>query len=197
MGNQLSLLDTKPPEPTAIPLETPKVRRSAEMSLCLKYRYRLSRCWGSGSAALFVMCNPSSGDDQQDDPTILRCIAFATAWGHGSLEIVNLFAFRSPHPDALYDVVDPIGPNNDTIIREAAKDVVRGGGRLVAAWGASVRFDDLTEAAYRGRDRKVLEILKKYGPIWCLGKTATGAPKHPLARGKHRVPDDFQLEAYT
>jgi hypothetical protein len=26
----------------------------------------------------------------------------------------------------------------------------------------------------------------------CLGLTNSGAPKHPLARGKHRIPDDFE-----
>lgn len=29
-------------------------------------------------------------------------------------------------------------------------------------------------------------------PLHCLGTTMTGAPIHPLARGKHRVPDDVQ-----
>jgi protein gp37 len=30
------------------------------------------------------------------------------------------------------------------------------------------------------------------GEIHCLGETASGAPIHPMARGKHRVPDDRQ-----
>lgn len=29
-------------------------------------------------------------------------------------------------------------------------------------------------------------------PLHCLGTTMNGAPIHPLARGKHRVPDDVQ-----
>ena len=28
--------------------------------------------------------------------------------------------------------------------------------------------------------------------IYCLGTTGGGSPKHPTARGKHRVPDDQQ-----
>jgi hypothetical protein len=28
------------------------------------------------------------------------------------------------------------------------------------------------------------------GQIWCWGTTTSGAPKHPLARGKHRIPVD-------
>lgn len=30
----------------------------------------------------------------------------------------------------------------------------------------------------------------------CLGTTGSGAPKHPLARGKHRIPADFAPVAW-
>lgn len=203
MGTQLSLLGSDPDLGMGIVSPGPRgscpdrpLERTAEISLCLKYRYRLSRRWGKGSAALFVMLNPSTGDDTKDDPTISRCIAFARTWGHQALEIVNLCAFRSSHPDALYDVVDPVGPNNNAIIRETAEAVSRGRGKIIAAWGASVRFDEFAPPQLFGRDAYVLEILRKHGPVWCLGRTASGAPKHPLARGKHRVPDDFQPEPF-
>jgi hypothetical protein len=78
------------------------------------------------------MLNPSTADASVDDPTIRRCTGFSEAWGFDSLTVVNLFAFRSPHPEDLAKVDDPVGPVNDLAIREA----VFGASRVVVAWGA-------------------------------------------------------------
>lgn len=64
----------------------------------------------------------------------------------------------------------------------------------VAAWGNEPvdyvrRFlQDLADASDCEWDEE------EYPPVefLCLGKTLSGAPKHPLARGKHRVPSDFK-----
>ena len=148
----------------------------AEVSPCGRYRYWLWRRWapprGEGrDRVLFVMLNPSTADAGVDDPTLRRCIAFARAWGFGSLEVVNLFALRSPDPDRLLrgGAADPeaIGPDNDTHLVVAANraDV------LVVAWGAH-------PAAAARRDA-VLELLRGR-PLHCLGTTRGGEPRHPL-----------------
>lgn len=60
------------------------------------YRYRLTREWGENLDACkrvcFVMLNPSTADASKDDPTIRKCIGFATRLGFDALEVVNLFA---------------------------------------------------------------------------------------------------------
>lgn len=132
------------------------------------YRYRLWRVWNAQlPRVLFVLLNPSTATGQVDDPTLRRCVGFATSWGDGALEIVNLFAWRSPDPAALSQAEDPIGSDNNRHIQQAAARA----GKMVVAWGA--------HKAVRGRDREVLALLKDY-PLWCLGTTRNGSPRHPL-----------------
>ena len=49
----------------------------------------------------FLMLNPSTADAFELDPTIKRCRRRALAMGAEVLEVVNLFAFRSPYPEDL------------------------------------------------------------------------------------------------
>jgi hypothetical protein len=135
------------------------------------YRYRLWRTWDpSGPCLLWILLNPSLADAQTDDPTLRRCRAFSRAWGYGGLEIVNLFAYRTPYPDVLRQVADPVGPENDDYIVTAAQ---RAAG-IVLAWGCHGRS--------RNRDSAVLALLARQyvPPLRCLGLTRAGCPRHPL-----------------
>lgn len=143
------------------------MRSDATLSPCGLYRYTLTREWGSGPRMLFVMLNPSTADADKDDPTIRRCIAFAKREGCGSLEVVNLHAYRTPDPRMLWSAqaigVDIIGPNNRGHILDARRraDIV------VCAWGANP-VDKQYAAAV------------SFAPVWCLGTTKDGSPRHPL-----------------
>jgi hypothetical protein len=153
---------------------------SAYVSDCGRYRYTLARRWASGPAATFVMLNPSVADATRNDPTISRCIKFARSWGMGAIAVVNLYALISTDPAGLFLEDDPVGPDNDTILRRYALGAT---GPVIAAWGANARQDRVDEVrALPGMDQ-----------LQCLGTTLAGAPKHPLARGRHRIPDDVQL----
>lgn len=97
----------------------------AVLSDCGTYRYSLTRVWDeSRPRVCFVMLNPSTADASANDPTIVRCRNFAYSWNYGSLEVVNLFAYRATNPRVLRTVQDPIGPENDRHIIEAT---ARGG----------------------------------------------------------------------
>jgi hypothetical protein len=50
-----------------------------------EHRYVLWRRWGEGPAVNFIGLNPSTADEQEDDPTIRRCIGFARNWGYDAL----------------------------------------------------------------------------------------------------------------
>ncbi|MCA9774331.1 MAG: DUF1643 domain-containing protein, partial [Myxococcales bacterium] len=108
------------------------MRRSARFDATGTYRYGLIRLWDAARPrALFIMLNPSTADAEREDPTIRRCIGFARTWGFGSMEAVNLFAYRTTDPARLPLHPAPIGPANDAAIARAAGRA----GTIVLAWG--------------------------------------------------------------
>lgn len=142
------------------------MRRDACFDSTGFYRYALTREWDSGAAeVVFVMLNPSAADAERDDPTIRRCIQLARAWGYGRLRVVNLFAFRTADPRVLRRIEDPVGPENDGYLAEAAN----GGHVAVLAWGNAGEIG--------GRDRAVRHLFRG---AHCLGITKQGQPRHPL-----------------
>ena len=143
--------------------------KTATLSDCGKFRYRLARQWGEGDPLLFVMLNPSIADAEQDDATIRRCIKFAQSHGYEGLEVVNLFAYRATKPVDLKRAFYPVGPDNDMHIRHAAQTA----GRVCVAWGAN--------ASGLNRPGEVLTLLRGVGVVpYCLRITRSGYPQHPL-----------------
>lgn len=150
------------------------IRRTASFDRTMRYRYGLLRIWHEAQPRI-TMCllNPSTADHRQDDPTIRRCIRFAQDWGYGSLEIVNIFAYRSTQPAALYDLADPVGPRNDAAIARA----VRRSNAVHLAWGTHGHLNERGQQV----ERRLLAIAREHAlPITTFGRTACGQPKHPL-----------------
>lgn len=145
----------------------------AVISDCERYRYLLTRQTGvedpTWPPALFVMLNPSTADASQDDPTIRRCVAFARSWGAPGIIVANLYAFRSPSPEALNRCdVDPVGPENDAWLERLLLEHEN----VVCAWGAHADLERVRQFKAMA-DRKMDTLL-------CLGTTKSGAPRHPL-----------------
>ncbi|MGR3501655.1 DUF1643 domain-containing protein [Pseudaestuariivita sp.] len=150
----------------------------AVYSDCERYRYALTRVWDpAGARVTFVMLNPSTATEAQNDPTVERCERRARALGYGAFRVVNIFAWRDTDPRAMRAAPDPVGPENDTAILAAcrwAQDVV-------AAWG--------THGAHLQRGPQVEALLRKSGiALSHLGLTKDGHPKHPLYIGYTVVP---------
>jgi hypothetical protein len=141
----------------------------AVFSPCGAYRYRLWRTWSDEPPAVFVMLNPSTADEIENDPTVERCERRARMMGFGGLRVANIFALRSTDPSVLYEHPDPVGPENDAAILES----VAGAGIVVCAWGAHGRLKD--------RDVAVLALLRGAGVVpHYLTLTKDGVPGHPL-----------------
>lgn len=136
----------------------------AALSADGRYRYWLWRTWSTEPLVTFVMLNPSTADATADDPTIRRCVGFARRWGYGGLRVVNLYAYRAAHPSQLWQVDDPVGPDNDDHLR-AAFACSRS---VVAAWGAHARPD------------RISQVLSFAPALTTLALTRTGQPRHPL-----------------
>lgn len=143
----------------------------AEFSPCRDYRYTLHRQWADGPSVAFLMFNPSTADERQDDPTIRKCRGFAMRWGYGRMVILNLFAIRGADPRIVRRAVDPVGPMNNFWIRRATEGVRE----VVCAWGCSQHM----------KGNQALRPMAAYYllasvPVTCMGFTADGSPRHPL-----------------
>lgn len=141
-------------------------RSGAVLSDDREYRYQLRRCWDVRKPILaFIMLNPSTADETDDDPTVRRCLGYAQDWGYGALLVGNLFALRTSDPALLGEHDDPIGPKNDAWLAK----IVEKADRVVAAWGANGELVD------RGR-----EVAGRFDDLYALGTTKDGHPVHPL-----------------
>lgn len=154
----------------------PSVLKGAELSDDGVFRFRLWRLWEESPPLTFIMLNPSTADATLDDPTIRRCMGFARREGYGGIEVLNLFPFRTHKPKYLVQArdqgVDIAGGERGFELIAKAFDQ-KHERKIVAAWGAH----DVCNTA--GLARMMGEHPER-GHLWCLGKTASGAPRHPL-----------------
>jgi len=163
-------------------------------SPCKQYRYYLQRKLDTQSSLfqseskrmVVVMLNPSTADEVKNDPTVRRCIGFASRENMTMLEVLNLYALRSTDPKGLLAVEDPVGPENDHWIAET----VGGAGLVVVAWGT---IPYVRVSGGNKRTESTLKLLRKHSPVpvKCLGTTKDGFPRHPLY-----LPSDARLDPY-
>lgn len=160
---------------------------AALLSPCRGYRYALTRMWGSGPIAVFMMLNPSTADALDDDATIRRCVGFARREGCGGLVVINTFALRSTDPANLATNPDAVGPNNAQVVQTVLAVAKAGGHPVIAAWGAD------SYLVRSGHIHTVAAWIAEVGvDLKCLGVTQAGHPKHPV-----RLHSDTPLVAYT
>ena len=146
-----------------------------------RYRYSLWRqeiCNDTPDNLLVVIgLNPSTATETVDDPTIRRCRRFAYDWGYRGLVMLNLFAYRAADPLVMKGIADPVGPDNDNAMAYFARE----GGMIVAAWG--------NHGSHLGRSAYVRKWFADESiPLYHLGLTKTGEPKHPLYLRADTIP---------
>lgn len=154
----------------------------ALFSPCRTWRYRLWRIWDASlPRAVFVLMNPSTATEVDDDATVLRQQRRVQKWAElgydiplcGGVEVVNVFAWRETDSTLLEGLIasrkDIVGPENDRHILEA----VSAAGIVICGWGQPGNQLD--------RGQAVLELLRGAGvKPHALKLNDDGTPTHPL-----------------
>jgi hypothetical protein len=149
----------------------------AEFSANRKFRYALWRIWDDRlPKIMFIGLNPSTADENDDDPTIRRVKSFAFDWGYGGVYMLNLFTFITSDPRELKKCMLPHFLADDYLKIFAAKAE-----KIIFAWG--------NFAIARGRDAQVVEMFPK-GEALIINKN--GSPRHPLYVKGDVIPVNYQ-----
>jgi hypothetical protein len=163
-----------------------QLHKTAVISKCEKYRYKLTRTWDEDKKkVLFIMLNPSTANHIENDLTTIRCINFAEKWGYGGIMIGNIYPFRAKRPKDLrkwlneghdYDFWKS-GYDNEKYVKEMAKQV----DMIVCAWGCN--HPGIPEWVNNLGDLFYLELCKD-----------NVTPKHPLGNlSKDLIPANYNL----
>ena len=148
----------------------------AILSECRNYRYALWRIWDDSLPVCnFIMLNPSTADETEDDPTIRRVIGYATDWDYGGVYVTNLFALRATDPKELRNHVDPVGPENNDVLIECSSHSPL----ILCAWGNHGKLNN--------RSTEVVELLGERN-LHCLKVSKNEEPMHPLYQKKDLKP---------
>ena len=147
---------------------------TARFSPCGQYRYTLRRDLGylGKGSVLFLMLNPSIASWEINDPTIRRCMGFAKSWGYRQLYVANLSPFRATDPRELAKhLPEPseVQAENERWILSMAQS----SDKVIAAFGAH-------KLALERGPVLVGRLVEHSFPVYCLGITKQGLPRHPL-----------------
>ena len=157
------------------------------------FRWRLDRWWGEGDRALVCMANPSYAGADKNDPTITQLIKLIRALGYPGFTVINWSPYIATSPKDLH----AWRWNNPDLSSRAQEDnveMIRHLGVVapvrIVAWGNIVPQVPNTSHVLRA----LSDDLKH--PVYAFGRTKDGSPKHPMARGKHRLKIGQQLEVW-
>ena len=163
-----------------------QLHKTAVISRCEKYRYKLTRTWDEDKKkVLFIMLNPSTANHVQNDLTTIRCINFAEKWGYGGIMIGNIYPFRAKRPkdlrkwlnEFIYSDGHGATKTNETHVKEMAEQA----DMIVCAWGCN----------HPG----VPEWVEELGDLFYLELCKDDiTPKHPLGNiSKDAIPTNYNL----
>lgn len=134
-----------------------------------RHRLYLWRRWAkSGRWVMFIGLNPSTADERLNDPTVRRCIGFAQKWGYSGIFMCNAYTLVSTDPKML-NTEAPIAMG-----AHLAMKVIRSRcNEAIVCWGNLITL-------VRDWEDRVDRIKNDLSPLYCLGMTKQGHPRHPL-----------------
>ncbi|MEM6493320.1 MAG: DUF1643 domain-containing protein [Pseudomonadota bacterium] len=170
-------------------LGEPSLKRSAVFSGDM--RLELNREWAPGPKACVIGHNPSDAGADREDSTSLWWNRWFMHHGFGSYTAVNAYPWISSKPVDVYERLRQIeqgvdwGARDDLYITNynTVARVAKAADQVFVCWGSIARDDAWIS--------QLIEGIQGEDPpwpnLWCWGFTKSGAPTHPMARGKHRI----------
>jgi hypothetical protein len=150
-------------------------------------RIKLSRDWDKGPRALVIGCNPSTANAYKDDQTSHWWNKWFRRAGFAGYDAANLYPFCTPSPKECQAIVEAATPETLRAIHQinlpALLQMAVEAEQIFVCWGG-IAWDQ----------HWIAHVCNAMGAVegghktlWCWGTTNSGAPKHPLARGLHRI----------
>jgi hypothetical protein len=130
------------------------------------------------------MLNPSTADAEIDDPTLNRTMGFARREKMAGVGLENLHDLRSTDPKALLGHPCPSSRDNAAAHDRMVAYAIENGIGIICAWGSN-------KAVGTSGDEFVAKCRAAGVATLCLGRTDSGAPRHPLY-----VPGNQRIEAF-
>ncbi|MBD2304218.1 DUF1643 domain-containing protein [Chroococcidiopsis sp. FACHB-1243] len=164
------------------------------------YRYLLSRDTAAPNSRILLVCmlNPSTADEEKNDPTISRVCRLAENEEYGRLLVLNLLAVRATNPSDIWVHENPLGVDNyqtwDKVLKE---ELIPERDSVCVAWGRTPKdrrhllhfLPALVEASCR---------LKLWtGPLMTWVQNIDGSPRHPLYIRTQTKLQPYDLDTYV
>lgn len=151
-------------------------------------RFRLDRWWDERPRALVCMANPSHAGGERNDPTIWSLLRLARTLPVGGFTVVNLEPFIASAPRDLREWrrhamgmrpkdYGALQGKNSRLIRELSESAAL----RIVAWGQLLSGRPPAPRLLRALSLDFTQALHAFA------LTQDGCPKHPLARGRHRI----------
>lgn len=150
-----------------------------------RLRWRLDRWRDTGPRALICMANPSSAGASKDDPTI-QSIKRIIPPEFVGFTVVNWMPYIATNPDDLHEWRAECGGGGEY------ESVVRANVSMIRSLSESsaIRFVAWGNLVPNVPDTQRILLAMSCDlrfPIYAFGLNRDGSPKHPMARGKHRI----------
>jgi hypothetical protein len=159
--------------------------KGAHFSPCREYRYALWRKWDNRlPLIMFIGLNPSTANENDDDPTIRRVVDFAKRWAYGGVYMMNCFPLVSTKPARLKEFYNSDEHSMQDIENMRwLLNISKRCNDIIFAWG------NFKEAKERGQ---ALACYFKNARALQINKN--GTPKHPLYVPGDIIPVKFNIQ---
>lgn len=158
------------------------------------FRRQLDRWWSDLPRALVCMANPSYAGADRNDPTIHSLVRLTRSLqGCGGFTVVNWLPYIATDPADLHAWRLRTSDNAPDLARAVcAENLARIRRLSVSAYARFVAWGDLVPFVPHTQQTLLALSLDRTHDLFAFGFTKGGSPKHPMARGKSRIPDGAQ-----